>query len=206
MNRHHISHGIENDVGRVIDDMPKVVKSAFEYARQKGHAPGKITTGDIRLFMQLLAAELPPGTPEPPQGSTTKPAREGTANMRFLQLAYKMVSFLRGHGGEHWIAKSRLVNSKSGGRDYRTHLTRLEALGVVECTGEASRAKGESRTWRVHLDVQPGKQVKDLKSGLAEVMSTKEIEGTFFDKPEFIKDLNARRAKWKALRKQKQAR
>src|ERR1039457_4534939 len=203
MNRRHVSHDIQNNIDRIIKDLPKVVKSAFGYARQKGYSPGKITTGDIRWFLHLLSAELPPGTARPPQGSTTLPAREGTANMHFLQLAHEMVAFLRGHGGEHWIAKTRMKDAAWGGRDYFNHLTRLEAFGVVERTGEASIPKHESRTYRVRLDAKPGNRVKDLMSGLAQVMSTKEIERTFFDKPAFIKDLKARRRRWKAKKKQK---
>jgi hypothetical protein len=115
-----------------------------------------------------------------------------------------MVRFLRGHRGEGWISTG-LLREAWGKRDYRTHLTRLEVLGAVGCTGEASMIKKEARTYKLLLSVQPGKPVKSLEDGLAQVMSTKEIKVTFAGRPGIIKDLKARRAKWKAKNRQRQA-
>lgn len=222
--RSHASHDIETRPDWVLEQLPAVVSTAFRFAGAKGYVPGKMTERDVsKLLKILLNKEIPnpsgrvrlnaardlsifatsrssPRKPPPPprrRKTADAPAKQGTAAEQFLNLGFGIIKTLRGHGGEHWISHEDMRKRLGGGRYYERYLRRLLDHKAIECIRGASKEARLCRTYRLLWPDYGGKRVSDLKSGLAQVMHTKDIRKVFAGRPGIINQLIKKRAAWK---------
>ncbi len=217
-NRTHASRDIESTPDRVIDELPSVIRSAFEYAQSENYIPGPVTTGDVRCLVELLNT---PGRFDPhrlPHGfhrelqtqrnprtgrvdvrsavvmhSDITPQRSGTQNLHFLELGFHLISFLRGHNGTIWIARNILRTW--GGRDYASHMEAFIRLGMISRVAEPSMTSSQATTFQLLWPQHDGDQVLDLMDALAAVMSRDEITRNFNGRPGIIKKLIIRHSR-----------